>query len=257
MKIKLNKLSLFAIWVAGFYIFLRFGVALITKPLPSSIINMFMLIIIFALLIYYSLRDEDIEEIVGPIKRFIVEKKFQPYLFATIGIITSYVFFSNFLGQDKKIVPPILGRTIHPAAPNKIEVKGKTYDLSTLVNPYRKLETENKEKYKTHIQAGRKIYYENCVFCHGDTLEGDGMFADGLNPLPANFADSGTIAQLQESYLFWRVAKGGPGLPDEATPWDSAMPAWEKFLNEEEMWQVIMFMYDFTGNKPRVKEAGH
>ena len=27
--------------------------------------------------------------------------------------------------------------------------------------------------------------------------------------------DSGTIAQLQESYLFWRIKKGGVGLPVE------------------------------------------
>ena len=33
------------------------------------------------------------------------------------------------------------------------------------------------------------------------------------------------------------------------------MPAWEKFLKEEEMWEVILFLYDFTGQKPRAKEA--
>jgi hypothetical protein len=24
------------------------------------------------------------------------------------------------------------------------------------------------------------------------------------------------------------------------------MPAWEKFLTEEEMWEAILFLYDFT-----------
>ena len=28
------------------------------------------------------------------------------------------------------------------------------------------------------------------------------------------------------------------------------MPAWEKFLKEEEMWDVILFLYDFTGQRP-------
>ena len=59
---------------------------------------------------------------------------------------------------------------------------------------------------------------------------------------------------LQSSFLFWRIAKGGPGLPDEGTPWDSAMPAWEKFLSEEDMWSVILFLSDFTGFEPRSKE---
>ena len=25
------------------------------------------------------------------------------------------------------------------------------------------------------------------------------------------------------------------------------MPAWEKFLKEDELWDVLLFLYDFTG----------
>jgi hypothetical protein len=32
------------------------------------------------------------------------------------------------------------------------------------------------------------------------------------------------------------------------------MPAWEKFLKEEEMWEAILFLYDFTGQRPRARE---
>ena len=32
------------------------------------------------------------------------------------------------------------------------------------------------------------------------------------------------------------------------------MPAWEKHLKEEEMWDVILFLYDFTGLRPRARE---
>ncbi len=46
------------------------------------------------------------------------------------------------------------------------------------------------------------------------------MYAHGLNPIPTNFADKSTIGGLQESFLFWRIAKGGPGLPKESTPWN-------------------------------------
>ena len=83
------------------------------------------------------------------------------------------------------------------------------------------------------------------------------MFAHGLNPIPTNFTDPGTIAQLQETFLFWRIAKGGPGLPAEGGPWDSAMPAWEKFLNEDEIWEVILFLYDHTGQRPRAAREEH
>ena len=42
-----------------------------------------------------------------------------------------------------------------------------------------------------------------------------GPAARGFNPPPANFSDPTTIAMLQESYLFWRIKKGGVGLPIE------------------------------------------
>jgi mono/diheme cytochrome c family protein len=29
------------------------------------------------------------------------------------------------------------------------------------------------------------------------------------------------------------------------------MPAWDDRLTEEQIWQVIMFLYDFTGQQPR------
>ena len=35
------------------------------------------------------------------------------------------------------------------------------------------------------------------------------------------------------------------------------MPAWEKMLNEEEMWDVVLFLYDFSGQKPRAREGVH
>ena len=103
--------------------------------------------------------------------------------------------------------------------------------------------------------AGKKVYVKWCAGCHGDHLDGQGHFASGLNPLPANFQDNGTIAQLTESFVFWRVAKGGPGLPREGTPWNSAMPAWEEFLTEDEIWSVVLFLYSQTGWKPRTEGA--
>ena len=111
--------------------------------------------------------------------------------------------------------------------------------------------------FKKHVAAGGETYIKNCVYCHGDNLDGHGQFAPALSPPPADFQDPGTIAMLQEAYLFWRIAKGGPGLPRESTPWNSAMPAWEDRLSEEQIWQVIMYLYDATGQQPRRWETAH
>ena len=64
----------------------------------------------------------------------------------------------------------------------------------------------------------------------------------------------GTIAQLQESYLFWRIKKGGVGLPIEGMPWKSAMPRWEHELSDEKIWKVIIGEYDGAGQSPRTWE---
>ena len=125
----------------------------------------------------------------------------------------------------------------------------------TLENPYRKFQKEDPEKFKTLVKEGGDVYFKNCHYCHGDKLDGRGHYAQGFNPLPANFQDVGTIAQLQESYLFWRIATGGPGLPKEAAPWLSSMPVWQDFLTEDEIWKVILFLYDYTGHTPRSWES--
>ena len=54
---------------------------------------------------------------------------------------------------------------------------------------------------------------KTAFFCHGDNLDGAGHFAHGFNPPPANFQDPGIIPNFRETFLFWRISKGGPGLP--------------------------------------------
>ncbi len=139
--------------------------------------------------------------------------------------------------------------------PATITFKGRTIDLETEDNPYRELETSDPAAFSAHVNNGRRVYIQNCIYCHGDDMEGDGLFAHGFDPIPANFQDATTIAMLQESYLFWRISKGAPGLPAASTPWSSSMPAWENFLSEEEIWDVILFLYEFTDQRPRAKEV--
>ena len=230
------------------YLLLRFAVQ---PPIPSSVVGMYMFFIGVSLLLFVSSDEERFDSFIRPLVLLITapERRLPrralgvalPLLAATIG----------YAGARTEIAPPVLQRSIHPAPPSQISFKGKTIDILSVENPFRHLDESDPPAFREHVAAGKAVYYENCVLCHGDNLEGDGLYAHGFNPIPANLADPGTIAQLQESYLFWRIAKGAPGLPGEATPWDSAMPAWEKFLSEEEIWDVILFLYDFTGAHPR------
>lgn len=242
-----------ATW-ASLWIFVRFG---FTVPLPQSVQTLYMAIATGAIIAYVTSSAERLRAFTAPVVRLATERRLAPLLYAIGLLIPALAAFGVWRQMNVKLEAPAFGRTIHPAPPDAITVHDKAFDLVTLDNPFRPLEQSDPSAFARHLANGRRVYFENCVYCHGDAMRGDGMYARGLNPIPTNFADAGAIALLQESFLFWRIAKGGPGLPEEGGPWDTAMPAWEKMLTEEEMWDVVLFLYDFSGQKPRAREGVH
>jgi hypothetical protein len=241
-------------WWVGIYILLRFG---FTAPIPSSVVSLYMGIVTIAILAYVSSSYERRDEISRPLVRFMTDKRYSALLGLTVLAIPALAAANVYVQMNVPLEPPLFSRTVHPASPSDITVHDKKIDLDGGENPFLHLERSNQVEYRKHVENGRRIYYQNCVFCHGDTLAGNGMFVHALDPIPTNFADKGTIANLRDTFLMWRISKGGPGMPEEGGPWDSAMPAWEKLLKEEEMWEAILFLYDFTGQKPRAKETAH
>lgn len=241
---------LIALW-AGAYALLRWG---LIPPLPGSIVGMFMAILTASLALYGSADAERLASILGALRAFVSERRFAPWLYGTLALLPLAAGYAEYRAATRPVEAPANVRTIHPAPPGEITFRGKKIDILRAGNPFRPLETKDPAAFAGHVANGRAVYYRNCVFCHGDNLKGDGAFAHGFDPRPANLDDAGTIPMLQESYLFWRIAKGGPGLPEESTPWASAMPAWEPLLPEEDIWDVILFLYSFTGRKPRAQE---
>ncbi|RMG68633.1 MAG: cytochrome c [Calditrichaeota bacterium] len=250
--LRLSRVLWVPVWWLASYVFLVYG---IEPPLPRSIILMFMGIITLSLLAYFSVDSQTLSAAWGAIVRFVTDRRYTIPLAMVVVALPAAVGWVAYRNASKAPNPPLFGRTIHPPPPIEITFKGKKINLTEADNPFRALEKSDPDKFRQHVARGRVIYFQNCVFCHGDNLNGEGLFAHGFDPLPANFADPTTIAMLQESYLFWRIAKGGPGLPEESAPWASAMPAWEKFLSEEDIWDVILFLYDYTGYRPRAKES--
>jgi len=239
----IGKVSL--VWVA-IYLFLKFGFRFITAPLPSSVIFMYMSLVTVCILLYVSVFDEDAEAFFGPIKNFIAgdtnETASRKWGRVVVFFLIPFFFaYRNYKGAIPSFEPPLEQRVVHPAPPT---------EFTGMYNPYR----EDKDHFKENVRFGGEVFYKNCVFCHGDKLDGNGIFADGFNLRPANFQDSQVLPMLQEAFVFWRISKGGIGLPEESTPWASAMPRWEAMLSEEERWKVILFLYDYTGYAPRTWE---
>jgi hypothetical protein len=252
LRFRRANLLIWAIaWWVGIYVLLRFG---FTAPIPSSVIAIYMGISTIAILAYMSSSQARRQEVSRPLLRLITEKRYTPVLVATVVALPALAAANVYVRMNVPLEPPFFPRTIHPASPSEITVHDKKINIDTGDSPFRHLETSNPEEFRKHLENGRRVYYQNCVFCHGDNMAGNGMFVHGLDPIPTNFADGDTIANLRETFLFWRASKGGPGLPEEGGPWDTAMPAWEKFLKEDEIWDAILFIYDFTGERPRARE---
>lgn len=150
-----------------------------------------------------------------------------------------------------------------PAVPAHLDVYDKRFDLSQLENPLRlqvlaQMPSDPEQamaRYTTTVRAGRDIYYSECVHCHGDHLDGVGMFAAGTDPAPTSFRAPGALSKLREAYVFWRITKGGAGLPKASAPWQSTMPDYEELLTEEQVWQVSTFLYDRVGQVPVLRDA--
>ena len=99
------------------------------------------------------------------------------------------------------------------------------------------------------IEAGKRVYFTKCVWCHGVDGAGDGPAADRLWPRPRNFnhgtfkirhTASGELPLFDsrkpvpgQNDLFETVTHGLPG---------SAMPSWEGILSEEQRLQVLSFV---------------
>ncbi len=243
-----HPLFLSALVIGGLYTLFAH---VLNPPLPQSLLIQYMLICSVGVLLVVTFDNKTAEKFFTPLVALFGAPKLAAYRIAAFVCVVIGVGFLTYTSVKPTIISPVELRTVHPAPPSSMKAYGKTFNLLNLENPYRAEFDKNSAEYRDIVAQGAKLYFKNCIFCHGDKLDGTGHFAKAFTPRPINFQDVGTIAQLQEAFLFWRITKGGPGLPREGTPWASAMPVWEEMLQEDDVWKIISFLYDYTGHEPR------
>jgi len=244
MKYLRSRLLQAALILVISFVVLRF---VIRPPAPFSVLSEYMAIILVAVLVYVSADSDSWRSFLRPLRATLVDRDKRSLRFVLMIVVPLLLGYYAYTQAAAKPQAPAELRAVHPAPPGSIQFRGKEIQISGVENPLRK----DQANFAKNVAAGGETYIRNCMYCHGDNLDGKGHFAYGFNPPPANFQDPGTIAMLQEAFLFWRIAKGGPGLPRESTPWNSVMPSWEDRLSEEQIWQVILYLYDATGQQPR------
>jgi mono/diheme cytochrome c family protein len=89
------------------------------------------------------------------------------------------------------------------------------------------------------IDAGRAIYGERCVACHGDRGRGDGPAGVTLDPKPADLVLH--VPQHTDGELYYMVSVGFP---------ESAMPAWRSVLSEQQRWELVHYLRVLASGNP-------
>jgi cytochrome c5 len=231
-----------------FYAFFLYGIAPLTgmltgtyAPLPSSLVPMYAATVGLAILLYLSVQESRWANFIGPVLDFLRDPEPTPVRrnarTVTLVLIPLLIGGRAYLGASAEPEPPTDPPGIHFDLPNKYK------DLENPLGSFEHWKAED-------IREGGILYMRNCAMCHGDAQDGNGLFARVWQPKPSNFRDSGTIAQLGENYVFWRISEGGPGLPKGSIEYRSAMPVWGGVLTDDEIWKIIMFEYTSAGVTP-------
>lgn len=89
------------------------------------------------------------------------------------------------------------------------------------------------------VDAGRALYGERCIACHGGRGRGDGPAAVGLHPPPADLLLH--VPQHTDGELYYFIARGVPG---------TAMPQWRAVLSERERWHLVHYLRAIGAGTP-------
>lgn len=235
--------------LAATYLVLRFavpwlsvwlGLSLLPAPVPVFAMTVYMLCAVVGSLVYVSSDEQRWRSFLAPVTRlFVLEpgsgRRLRLAVLALIPLVAGWITWQR-VSPSADVATAI--RLQHPTQPAA---------YAELVNPVPLLSDED-------VRAGTVLYQKNCRPCHGAKADGSGPLSRGLRLSPVDFTDGGAIASVIESYPFWRVREGNAGMPDIATPWNSAMPAWQDELSDEEIWRIVATEYRLSGTEPRRPE---
>ncbi|MEE8292628.1 MAG: ethylbenzene dehydrogenase-related protein [Candidatus Tectomicrobia bacterium] len=98
------------------------------------------------------------------------------------------------------------------------------------------------------LAAGKKLYEERCMHCHGEAGDGQGPATEYVYPKPRDFT-SGTYKFRtrhetedgnrlpSDEDIFRSIAQGLHG---------SSMPDWESFFTKQKIWQLVHYIKTFS-----------
>lgn len=95
-----------------------------------------------------------------------------------------------------------------------------------------------------NLVAGAQLFLNHCAGCHGVPSNPDSEFANSFNPpVPQFFKDGADMPENQSFYIIQHGIR-----------W-TGMPAWNKTLNDNQVWQIVTFLDNIEKLPPSAKKV--
>ncbi|HUC40430.1 MAG TPA: hypothetical protein VMR92_06320, partial [Gemmatimonadales bacterium] len=155
------------------YIVIAFIIPILpdSAVVPKSVVLQYMATVLVGILIWVSDDEARWTTFKEPLHDVLVQPRLKLVRTALLAVVTLMVGCLTYSQVKASVAAPPNFRSIHPAPPSQITFRGKTITLVGLENPLRR-----QGNLAAHIAEGHRIYYQNCVPCHGDHLDGQGHF---------------------------------------------------------------------------------
>jgi mono/diheme cytochrome c family protein len=81
------------------------------------------------------------------------------------------------------------------------------------------------------IAAGKQIFTDHCISCHGMRGDGHGERAEKLHVAPADLTNAAAIGHETDGMVFWKISEG-----------HRPMPGYKSKLSETERWDLVDYV---------------
>jgi len=99
------------------------------------------------------------------------------------------------------------------------------------------------DRLSAEASQGKKLWRQNCAFCHAADGTGDNWIGSFLEPKPRNLTDQNFMQHMTTDLLLDRIRNGLE---------NTSMPAWKNVLSDSEIRQIISYIdeafYHFERN---------